>query len=87
MAGLVPFLRAAHSLQLYRSGKEVCFGLNMQKSGLVDTMWDLIVDTIGSGVVALMGFAFLKSGRESFIIPWLRHFAEGNPGLIQAKKE
>ncbi len=39
------------------------FGLNMQKSGLPDTMWDLIVDTIGSAVGGFSGSAFLK-GRE-----------------------
>ena len=36
------------------------FGMNMQKSGLVDTMWDLIVDTAGAGLGGLAGFAYLK---------------------------
>ncbi|GGE47050.1 hypothetical protein [Actibacterium pelagium] len=39
------------------------FGLNMQKSGLMDTMWDMIVDMIGAFIGATIGFFYLK-GRE-----------------------
>ncbi len=39
------------------------FGLNMQKSGLQDTMWDLIVDGLGGTFAALGGFFYLK-GKE-----------------------
>lgn len=42
---------------------DVTFGLNMQKSGLPDTMGDLIVDAIGAGFGATAGFFYLK-GRE-----------------------
>jgi hypothetical protein len=33
----------------------------MQKSGLVDTMWDLIVDTLGAAFIALVGYDRLKT--------------------------
>lgn len=36
------------------------FGLNMQRSGLMDTMADLIVDTVGAGLSGFAGFLFLK---------------------------
>jgi hypothetical protein len=36
------------------------FGLNMQKSGLRDTMWDLIVDALGALVVSILGYLYLK---------------------------
>lgn len=49
--------------EIFEFGMDQVFGLNMQKSGLVDTMGDLIVDTIGASVGALAGFLFLK-GRE-----------------------
>lgn len=39
------------------------FGFNMQKSGLQDTMWDLIVDCLGASLAALAGFFYVK-GRE-----------------------
>lgn len=44
------------------------FGLNMQKSGLDDTMWDLIVGTGGALVGAAAGFAYLK-GRDKRGLP------------------
>ena len=37
------------------------FALNMQKSGLRDTMWDLIVNVIGGGLAALLGYRYLKT--------------------------
>ena len=36
------------------------FLFNMQKSGLVDTMWDLIVDAFGALLIALVGYFYLK---------------------------
>lgn len=42
------------------------FGLNMQKSGLVDTMADLIVDTIGALIGAISGFFWLKGRQVGF---------------------
>ena len=38
------------------------FGFNMQKSGLVDTMWDLIVNTIGALAIASIGVLYIKNG-------------------------
>ncbi|MCF7910067.1 hypothetical protein K9L16_00140 [Candidatus Pacearchaeota archaeon] len=42
------------------------FSLNMQKSGLVDTMWDLIVDCIGAIIASIIGFFYLKK-RDVFL--------------------
>lgn len=36
------------------------FGLNMQKSGLVDTMWDLIFGAGGALITATLGYFWLK---------------------------
>jgi len=49
--------------EVFEFAMDTVFGLNMQKSGLIDTMGDLIVDTIGAAIGALAGFAYLK-GRE-----------------------
>lgn len=51
------------SWEIFEFAMDQVFGLHMQKSGLVDTMWDLIVDAIGSSVGAWAGFFYLK-GRE-----------------------
>jgi hypothetical protein len=49
--------------EIFEFAMDQAFGLNMQKSGLVDTMGDLIVDMIGATIGAASGFLFLK-GRE-----------------------
>ncbi len=49
--------------EIFEFSMDQMFGFNMQKSGLVDTMWDLIVDMIGGSIGATAGFFFLK-GRE-----------------------
>ncbi|MGO4915448.1 hypothetical protein [Pseudogemmobacter sp. W21_MBD1_M6] len=46
--------------EIFEFTMDQTFGMNMQKSGLIDTMWDLIVDGIGGGVGALAGFFYLK---------------------------
>ena len=46
--------------EIFEFAMDQSFGLNMQKSGLVDTMWDLIVDTLGAALAGIAGFAYLK---------------------------
>lgn len=40
------------------------FGLNMQRSGLTDTMTDLIVNTIGALIATAIGFYYVRHGDE-----------------------
>lgn len=42
------------------------FGLNMQKSGLQDTMGDLMVDVIGAAFSAWLGYVYLRAKDPSF---------------------
>jgi uncharacterized membrane protein YjdF len=65
------------------------FGMNMQKemfgdpSGLTDTMWDLIVDTLGALVIALLGYSYIKTARnKSFLERWIQAFIKSNPQLF-----
>ncbi len=59
------------------------FGLNMQKSGLVDTMWDLIVDTIGAVTISVLGYGYLSTvERDSFLERWIDRFIESNPRMF-----
>lgn len=63
------------------------FGLNMQKSGLVDTMWDLIVDGIGAMIISALGWGFYKNQRgDSFLEKWIDTFIEKNPDLFDKGK-
>ena len=62
-------------------------GTNMQKSGLADTMWDLIVDGIGALTISILGWGFLKTrDRDSFLEKWIDSFIEKNPRLFRSKK-
>jgi hypothetical protein len=42
------------------------FGTNMQKSGLMDTMGDLIVTVVGGFIVAFFGFFYLRKQNKKF---------------------
>lgn len=59
--------------------------VNMQsrETGVSDTMHDLIVDALGAVVVALMGWAYLKSGRYSFLADAVRSFIRRNPRFFR----
>ena len=43
------------------------WGLNTQESGLVDTMWDLILDSTGAIIVGTMGYFYMKNPKKGFI--------------------
>jgi hypothetical protein len=53
------------------------------ETGIDDTMHDLIVDTIGAVIVALMGLAYFKAGRYSFLADGVRGFIAMNPRLFR----
>jgi hypothetical protein len=57
------------------------FNTNMQRSGLQDTMWDLIVDGIGALVMAYIGVRYLENPHQGFIAKWIKKFLKINPGL------
>jgi len=60
------------------------FGLNMQKSGLVDTMWDLIVDVVGAGVISILGLGYIKTREtDSFLERMIEEFIRKNPHLFE----
>ena len=57
--------------EIFEFSMDQLFGLNMQKSGLIDTMYDLIVDTLGAAIGAAAGYCYLKDwkfGRLSALI-------------------
>ncbi len=54
------------------------FGFNMQKSGLTDTMWDLIVDFFGALLTSLSGYAYMKGSQRSFFVRLIKMFLKNN---------
>ena len=53
--------------EIFEFAMDQLFGLNMQKSGLIDTMWDLIVDTLGAIVGAGAGYVYLRHGKKGML--------------------
>jgi hypothetical protein len=74
--------------EIFEFAMDQAFDTNMQKpmlgdpSGLTDTMWDLIVDTLGAMIVSLAGWRYLKRRRRAFVDDWARRFIARNPQLF-----
>lgn len=62
------------------------FGLNMQTSGLIDTMWDLIIDAMGAIIAALCGYFYVRGGDSLVFDRLLRKFMQKNPELFGEKE-
>jgi hypothetical protein len=60
-------------------------GTNMLswETGPRDTIVDLAVDTLGAIFVALLGWAYIKTGRYSFIADGVRKFIRKNPRFFR----
>jgi len=52
------------------------FGFTMQKSGLVDTMTDLMVDVGGALIVSGAGFFYMRKKKEGFFSRIIKKFIE-----------
>jgi len=46
--------------EVFEFSMDQAFGMNMQKSGLMDTMGDLVVDVIGAGIAGITGALYLR---------------------------
>lgn len=69
--------------EIFEFGVDVFFGYNMQKSGLVDTMGDLIVNTLSALAISTAGYSYFKSEKTYFLEEWIAKFIEGNPRLFR----
>ena len=75
--------------EIFEFAADQLFGLQMQKpmlgdpSGLTDTMWDLIVDTMGAAVISGFGWWHMRRERRSFIDVWTDRFVAKNPLLFR----
>ncbi|NND58870.1 MAG: hypothetical protein HKN49_01235 [Gammaproteobacteria bacterium] len=75
--------------EIFEFSMDQLAGMNMQKpmagdpSGLTDTMWDLIVDTVGASIVSLIGWWHMRMQRQSLFDGWIRKFVDANPQLFR----
>ncbi len=65
---------------------DISIGWNMQKSGLIDTMTDLIVDAAGALLVSVGGYFYLKRKEPTgFFKKILKRFIKKNPHLFRRR--
>ena len=65
--------------EIYEFSMDQLFGFNMQKSGLMDTMWDLITDCLGSAFASLTSYSYLEGGKRSYVGHLVNLFFAANP--------
>ncbi len=83
------FAVAAGALwELLEFGADQWLGTNMQKpmfddpSGLTDTMWDLLLDSLGALLISILGWWYLRREYGSFMERWIAQFVASNPRLF-----
>ena len=64
--------------EVFEFSMDQLFGMNMQKSGLVDTMKDLIIDSAGAAIGAFSGYLYLKGRQFGGLGRVLEQFVEAN---------
>lgn len=69
--------------EIFEFSMDWFFGFNMQKSGLVDTMTDIIVDALSALVAAMLGYFYVKNGDSLIIHRMLTNFLQKNPRLLR----
>lgn len=65
--------------EIFEFAVDQILGLNMQKSGLRDTMWDLIVDAIGAVIGSIAGYIYVKRRGANFLSNTLEKIVRENP--------
>ena len=73
--------------EIFEFGMDQIFGLNMQKSGLMDTMWDLIMDFMGALIGAGAGYFYLKGRAKGGLSGLIDDFVRRNPRFFRHHRE
>ncbi len=69
--------------EIFEFSMDQTFGFNMQKSGLMDTMGDLIMDAVGALIGAGAGFAYLKGKAYGGVGSVIDEFIRKNPRFFK----
>jgi hypothetical protein len=78
----VSFSLAAGALwEIFEFGMDQLFGFNMQKSGNIDTMSDLIVDFLGASVVGIGVYRYLTRDVDGLVKLTINRFIQYNMKL------
>lgn len=71
--------------EIFEFSMDQFFGTKMQKSGLVDTMWDLIVAAVGALFASTLGFIYMKNKKFFPLALIMKRFEKNNPKLFNKK--
>jgi len=69
--------------EIFEFAMDQLFGFNMQKSGLMDTMGDLVVNMVGALVGAATGFFYLKGQARGGLATMIDEFVRTNPRFFR----
>ena len=72
--------------EIFEFAMDFTFGLSMQKSGLNDTMGDIIVDALGAGTAAVSGYFYLRGHASGIFASAITQFVERNKRLYEKSK-
>ncbi len=61
-------------------------GTSLQHGSLVDTMWDLIVDSLGALVISILGYFYIKRGGLLIFDRIVHRFVDSNPHLFRKRR-
>lgn len=68
--------------EIFEFNVDFFFGTNMQKSGLIDTMLDLIVAAAGALIASVLGYFYMRGKKTQIIDRMIGKFVRNNPGLF-----
>ncbi len=72
--------------EIFEYGMDTLFGMNMQKSGLDDTMGDIMVDALGAAIASITGYLYLKERPVAVLSRLLSEFIDLNRRLYQKSR-
>ncbi|SFR52094.1 hypothetical protein [Litoreibacter janthinus] len=72
--------------EVFEFSMDNAFGLNMQKSGLNDTMLDLILNAVGGAIGALVGYLYLTGTETGVLVRPIQQFVALNRRLYQKSR-
>jgi len=72
--------------EVFEYAMDQIFGLNMQKSGLDDTMWDIIVNIVGASIGATAGYFYQKGQKFGGLAGLIEQFVKANKRLFTKNK-
>lgn len=72
--------------EIFEFSMDGIFGLTTQKSGLIDTMFDMIVNSGGALITAVFGYFYVKGGDSLLFNRLITQLMKKNPKLFQKER-